>query len=234
MILIVALLTIYREYRIASACKFLVREVAPGTLRLIKKSRSRTHPFLIRENLLDASKSLESKGEVDFALSGILNYVTYCSVAYWSLDLLQIPVTVAVTSYEVIKLSQGKRILASKGSTTGKNWRVYKLVSYCACGIAAVLVGGLLGLGGGFIMGPLFLEMGIPAQLPCLVFNSDEKQDSINNTTLLLIGYGYNPQIYTKHLVGNITYVGVKCHQCFKRLRRSRGYGARASPRRKP
>ncbi|XP_024183587.1 sulfite exporter TauE/SafE family protein 3 isoform X7 [Rosa chinensis] len=93
------------------------------------------------------------------------NYEAKCSVAYWSLDLLQIPVTLAVTSYEVIKLSQGKRILASKGSETGANWRVYKLVSYCVCGIAAGLAGGLLGLGGGFIMGPMFLEMGIPPQV---------------------------------------------------------------------
>ncbi|XP_004302905.1 PREDICTED: uncharacterized protein LOC101293605 [Fragaria vesca subsp. vesca] len=93
------------------------------------------------------------------------NYVTKCSVAYWSLNLLQIPVTVAVTSYEVIKLSQGKRILASKGSEIGEKWSVYKLVSYCSCGLIAGLVGGLLGLGGGFIMGPLFLEMGIPPQV---------------------------------------------------------------------
>ncbi|KAL6134479.1 hypothetical protein ACLB2K_066710 [Fragaria x ananassa] len=81
------------------------------------------------------------------------------------LQIAKIPVTVAVTSYEVIKLSQGKRILASKGSEIGEKWKVYKLVSYCACGLAAGLVGGLLGLGGGFIMGPLFLEMGIPPQV---------------------------------------------------------------------
>ncbi|XP_062008371.1 sulfite exporter TauE/SafE family protein 3-like isoform X2 [Rosa rugosa] len=166
-----------------------------------------------KKNLLDASKSLESKGvsirdvedkntasgttneptetkqakrrevsileNVGWRQLGIIatvwviilglqiakNYVAKCSVAYWSLDLLQIPVTLAVTSYEVIKLSQGKRILASKGSETGANWRVYRLVSYCVCGIAAGLVGGLLGLGGGFIMGPMFLEMGIPPQV---------------------------------------------------------------------
>ncbi|XP_050384512.1 sulfite exporter TauE/SafE family protein 3-like [Argentina anserina] len=94
------------------------------------------------------------------------NYKAKCSVAYWTLDLLQIPVTLVVTSYEVLKLSQGKRILASiKGSETGTKWRTYMLVIYCVCGIAAGLVGGLLGLGGGFIMGPMFLEMGIPPQV---------------------------------------------------------------------
>lgn len=43
--LFVALLVTYHEYQIAYACKFLVREVAPETLRLIKKSRSRATLF---------------------------------------------------------------------------------------------------------------------------------------------------------------------------------------------
>ncbi|KAK9923371.1 hypothetical protein M0R45_031793 [Rubus argutus] len=175
-----------------------------------------------KKTLMDASKCLESKGEVNSSLSdvsvpdiedrnstpsganndptetkqvkrrevsilenvcwkqlGIIatvwvlilglqitkNYVTKCSVAYWSLDLLQIPVTVGVTSYEVIKLYKGKRVITSKGSEAAANWKVYKLVYFCAFGIAAGLIGGLLGLGGGFIMGPLFLEMGIPPQV---------------------------------------------------------------------
>lgn len=36
---------------------------------------------------------------------------------------------------------------------------------YCTFGIIAGIVGGLLGLGGGFIMGPLFLELGVPPQV---------------------------------------------------------------------
>ncbi|GLU01421.1 hypothetical protein SLE2022_187290 [Rubroshorea leprosula] len=42
---------------------------------------------------------------------------------------------------------------------------VFQLVSYCTCGMLAGIVGGLLGLGGGFVMGPLFLELGIPPQV---------------------------------------------------------------------
>jgi len=34
----------------------------------------------------------------------------------------------------------------------------------------AGMVGGLLGLGGGFILGPLFLELGIPPQVPSSPF----------------------------------------------------------------
>lgn len=58
----------------------------------------------------------------------------------------------------------GKRVLSSKGSgqTTMK---FHQVVVYGLFGIAAGLVGGLLGLGGGFIMGPLFLELGIPPQV---------------------------------------------------------------------
>ncbi|XP_062157001.1 sulfite exporter TauE/SafE family protein 3-like isoform X2 [Alnus glutinosa] len=92
------------------------------------------------------------------------NYTTTCSVAYWVLNLLQIPVTFGVTSYEAVNLYKGRRTIASKGED-GTNWRVHQLVLYCACGILAGIVGGLLGLGGGFILGPLFLELGVPPQV---------------------------------------------------------------------
>ncbi|KAM2993968.1 hypothetical protein FF2_045997 [Malus domestica] len=92
------------------------------------------------------------------------NYVAKCSAAYWILDFLQIPVTVGVTSYEAVKVYKGQRVIASRGEA-GAKWRVHNLVSYCFFGIIAGLIGGLLGLGGGFIMGPLFLEMGIPPQV---------------------------------------------------------------------
>ncbi|KAK8547421.1 hypothetical protein V6N13_098131 [Hibiscus sabdariffa] len=62
-----------------------------------------------------------------------------CSVLYWVLNLLQIPVSVGVSLYEAVSLYKGTR----------SRWRV----------------GGLLGLGGGFIMGPLFLELGVPPQV---------------------------------------------------------------------
>ncbi|KAL5783256.1 hypothetical protein ACOSP7_008285 [Xanthoceras sorbifolium] len=92
------------------------------------------------------------------------NYTATCSVVYWVLNLLQIPVSVGVSMYEAVSLYQGRRVIASKGDD-GKSFRVYQLVSYCACGILAGIVGGLLGLGGGFIMGPLFLELGVPPQV---------------------------------------------------------------------
>ncbi|KAL9227302.1 hypothetical protein vseg_003005 [Gypsophila vaccaria] len=86
-----------------------------------------------------------------------------CSTSYWVLNLLQIPVSVGVSLYEAVGLYKGRRIISSKGETT--DWKVHQLILYCVCGILAGMVGGLLGLGGGFILGPLFLELGVPPQV---------------------------------------------------------------------
>ncbi|KAL4332165.1 hypothetical protein GQ457_07G044650 [Hibiscus cannabinus] len=92
------------------------------------------------------------------------NNTTTCSALYWVLNLLQIPVSVGVSLYEAVSLYKGRRVIASKGDQ-GTNFRVLQLVTYCALGVLAGVVGGLLGLGGGFIMGPLFLELGVPPQV---------------------------------------------------------------------
>ncbi|KAG0454643.1 hypothetical protein HPP92_023625 [Vanilla planifolia] len=91
-------------------------------------------------------------------------YTTTCSKWYWTLNLLQIPVSVGVTLYEAVSLYKGKRVIASKGAE-GTDLKAMKLFMYCLVGILAGMVGGLLGLGGGFILGPLFLELGIPPQV---------------------------------------------------------------------
>jgi uncharacterized membrane protein YfcA len=66
--------------------------------------------------------------------------------------------------YEALGLMNGKRVLSSKG-TEQTTLKFHQLCIYCFFGVMAGLVGGLLGLGGGFIMGPLFLELGIPPQV---------------------------------------------------------------------
>ncbi|KAL9660949.1 hypothetical protein QQ045_025768 [Rhodiola kirilowii] len=92
-------------------------------------------------------------------------YVTTCSWRYWILDALQIPVTGAVAGYEALSLYKGRRVIASNGSDASTRPKVYQLALYCACGILGGLIGGLLGLGGGFIMGPVFLQLGLPPQV---------------------------------------------------------------------
>ncbi|KAJ6826576.1 uncharacterized protein M6B38_371405 [Iris pallida] len=98
------------------------------------------------------------------ALQITKNYTSTCSRWYWILNLLQIPVSVGVTLYEAVGLCKGRRVIASKGEA-GTDWTVARLLLYCMCGVIAGIVGGLLGLGGGFILGPLFLELGVPPQV---------------------------------------------------------------------
>ncbi|XP_071720532.1 sulfite exporter TauE/SafE family protein 3-like [Rutidosis leptorrhynchoides] len=92
------------------------------------------------------------------------NYTSTCSVWYWLLNLSQVPISFGVSGYEAVSLYRGTRIISSKGDQS-TNLTIGQLVLYCACGVLAGMVGGLLGLGGGFIMGPLFLELGVPPQV---------------------------------------------------------------------
>lgn len=94
----------------------------------------------------------------------IKEFVPTCSIMYWILNSLQIPIAASVTLFEATCLYKGTRVIASKGKEI-TNWKIYQLILYCSCGIIAGMVGGLLGLGGGFILGPLFLELGIPPQV---------------------------------------------------------------------
>ncbi|XP_016562673.2 sulfite exporter TauE/SafE family protein 3 isoform X1 [Capsicum annuum] len=92
------------------------------------------------------------------------NYAPTCSTAYWILNLLQLPIAVGASAYEAVCLYKGSRVVLSSGEAV-TTWKVHQLILYCFCGILAGIVGGLLGLGGGFILGPLFLELGIPPQV---------------------------------------------------------------------
>lgn len=85
--------------------------------------------------------------------------------------LVQVPVSLGVAGYEAVSLYKGKRVISSKGDE-GSGFTVLQLVFYCFIGVLAGLVGGLLGLGGGFILGPVFLELGVPPQV-CVLLNFD-------------------------------------------------------------
>ncbi|KAH1236907.1 Sulfite exporter TauE/SafE family protein 3 [Glycine max] len=81
-----------------------------------------------------------------------------------ALEIGKVPIAVGMSSYEAVRLYKGKRIIASKGDKQ-THWCVLQLVLFCACGTLAGMIAGLLGLGGGFILGPLFLGLGIPPQV---------------------------------------------------------------------
>ncbi|KAH9609025.1 hypothetical protein KSS87_004033 [Heliosperma pusillum] len=96
--------------------------------------------------------------------SSHINPVTYTLEALSDVAIVQIPIALSVTLYEAVSLYNGKKVIASKGKEI-TNYKAYQLATYCFLGIVAGMVGGLLGLGGGFILGPLFLELGIPPQV---------------------------------------------------------------------
>ncbi|KAJ7952987.1 Sulfite exporter TauE/SafE family protein [Quillaja saponaria] len=98
------------------------------------------------------------------AVQIVKTYAETCSIKYWILNSLQVPIAVSVTLFEAICLYKGTRMIASKGKEI-TSWKLHHLFLCCFCGIVAGMVGGLLGLGGGFILGPLFLELGIPPQV---------------------------------------------------------------------
>ncbi|KAI3835947.1 hypothetical protein MKW92_036616 [Papaver armeniacum] len=89
---------------------------------------------------------------------------TTCSTVYWVLSSMQIPVSVGVTLYQAVCFHKGKKVLESMGEA-GTELKVHQLILYCFLGVAAGMVGGLLGLGGGFILGPMFLQIGVPPQV---------------------------------------------------------------------
>lgn len=84
------------------------------------------------------------------------------------LDYTQIPVSVGVAMYEAVGLLQGKRVISSKANDQ-TSLKVHQLLLYCFLGLMAGVVAGLLGVGGGSIMGPLFLELGVPPQVKYLL-----------------------------------------------------------------
>ncbi|XP_035549329.1 sulfite exporter TauE/SafE family protein 3-like isoform X2 [Juglans regia] len=91
-------------------------------------------------------------------------------VAFLFLQIAKIPVSFGVSLYQAVGLYKGHRVIASRKDER-TNWQVHQLATYCSLGILAGIVGGLLGLGGGFIMAPLFLELGIPPQVSSATAN---------------------------------------------------------------
>lgn len=78
---------------------------------------------------------------------------------------MQIPVCCGVSWFEAFGLYKGWRKISSNNNDSISNLRPWQLIILCIFGIVAGTVGALLGLGGGFIMGPLFLELGVPPEV---------------------------------------------------------------------
>ncbi|KAL8094823.1 sulfite exporter TauE/SafE family protein 4-like [Apium graveolens] len=98
------------------------------------------------------------------------NDLLVCSTWYWVLNLLQFPVALGVFGYEFVKLYTESKRRRNAGNTESVceaaiEWTIPNLVFCALCGILGGTVGGLLGSGGGFILGPLLLEIGVMPQV---------------------------------------------------------------------
>lgn len=98
------------------------------------------------------------------------NDLVACTPLYWVLNLVQFPVALAVFGYECVKLykeSKKRRLEGNPESICEADiqWTATNLIFCALCGILGGTVGGLLGSGGGFILGPLLLEIGVIPQV---------------------------------------------------------------------
>ncbi|KAG5083895.1 hypothetical protein JHK82_054059 [Glycine max] len=103
-------------------------------------------------------------------LQVIKNDVKICSVWYWVLFCLQFPIALLVFGYEAVKLYKGHKERVSTGNPesiceASIEWTVLHILFCALCGILGGTVGGLLGSGGGFILGPLLIEIGVIPQV---------------------------------------------------------------------
>ncbi|KAL0426485.1 UNVERIFIED_CONTAM: Sulfite exporter TauE/SafE family protein 4 [Sesamum latifolium] len=99
-----------------------------------------------------------------------LNETRACSTLYWILNILQFPVALAVFGYECVKLYKESKKRRTAGNPeliceAAIEWTAANLAFCALCGVVGGTVGGLLGSGGGFVLGPLLLEIGVIPQV---------------------------------------------------------------------
>ncbi|XP_020086827.1 uncharacterized protein LOC109709158 [Ananas comosus] len=93
-----------------------------------------------------------------------------CSIFYWAINILQIPIAASVFAWEAVKLWRESRARRTCGNMervceASIDWTAPQLLFCALCGLLGGTVGGLLGSGGGFILGPLLLEIGVIPQV---------------------------------------------------------------------
>ncbi|CAA7042080.1 unnamed protein product [Microthlaspi erraticum] len=100
----------------------------------------------------------------------IKNEIKVCSTTYWVLFCLQFPVAFAVYGFEAVRLFRENKNRLINGNTESVceatiEWTPLSLIFCALCGLVGGVVGGLLGSGGGFVLGPLLLEIGVIPQV---------------------------------------------------------------------
>eukprot|EP01018_Ginkgo_biloba_P030269 Gb_05099 [translate_table: standard] len=104
------------------------------------------------------------------ALQILQNNSPRCGLWFWIFNALQIPVAFSVTAYEGASLQRRTKQKQQTGHpedicAAAVEWAMPHLILSATSGVIAGMIGGLLGLGGGFIMGPVFLGLGVVPQV---------------------------------------------------------------------
>lgn len=103
---------------------------------------------------------------ISFLILQILkNKSATCSSLFWIYNILQVPVAVAVFLNKAVSLYRRNKEGECFTCSPKVHWTISMLALCSLSGLLAGFVGGLLGLGGGFILGPLFVELGVPPQV---------------------------------------------------------------------
>lgn len=89
------------------------------------------------------------------------------------LVLFQFPIALLVFGYEAVKLYKEHKRRMNTGNLeciceASIEWTAVNIAFCALCGIVGGIVGGLLGSGGGFVLGPLLLEIGVIPQVRCI------------------------------------------------------------------
>eukprot|EP00897_Mesotaenium_endlicherianum_P009890 jgi/Mesen1/892/ME000115S00013 len=134
----------------------------------------------VQQPLLDAPAS-EAKGPaiplkkvlallvvwlVFFALQLLRDSQRTCSALYWVLDAVQIPVAVLITFY----MARGIRASEATSGSTASQLAGRPLTLYPLMLLVGVM-GAFVGLGGGMLINPVFLELGVNAQVTAATGN---------------------------------------------------------------
>lgn len=98
----------------------------------------------------------------------------------------QFPVALSVFGWEAAKLWRESRERRRRGNwecvcEASIEWTATQLLFCAFCGLLGGTVGGLLGSGGGFILGPLFLEIGVIPQVRIQHIKTTQKDWNIPN-----------------------------------------------------
>ncbi|MQL86810.1 hypothetical protein Taro_019360 [Colocasia esculenta] len=96
--------------------------------------------------------------------------VAVCSPLYWVVNVLQFPVAISLFAWKAASLYRESKERRMAGNwecvcEASIEWSGLQLLFCALCGILGGTVGGLLGSGGGFVLGPLLLEIGVIPQV---------------------------------------------------------------------